>query len=188
MSKINWFEPKIDNYSKETLNKTIKSNFISEGKVTLNLERKLGAFLKINNVVMTSSGTSALYLALRSLNIKQGDEVIVPNITYVATINSVKLTGAKPIIVDVDKKTSTIDFEDLKKKINKKTKVIIFVHISGRPGNFKKILCCNQSCGKSAYRCFCHFFFTNGLFFKIRKIKLCIYIKVSNKIPHNKIF
>ena len=66
---------------------------------------------------MTASGTSAIYLALRSLNVTNKDEIILPNITYVATLNAVKLTGAKPIIVDVDLKTSTIDINDLKKKL-----------------------------------------------------------------------
>ena len=75
----------------------------------------MSEFLKIKNVVMTSSGTSAIYLALRSLNIEKNDEIIVPNITYVATLNAVKLSGAKPVIVDVDLKTSTIDLNDLKK-------------------------------------------------------------------------
>ena len=65
---------------------------------------------------MTSSGTSAIYLALRSLGIKVNDEVIVPNVTYVATLNAVKLTGAKPKIVEVNTLTSTIDLNDLKKK------------------------------------------------------------------------
>ena len=58
---------------------------------------------------MTSSGTSAIYLALRTLNVNKKDEIIIPNITYVATLNAVKLAGAKPIIVDVDLETSTID-------------------------------------------------------------------------------
>ena len=83
---------------------------------------------------MTSSGTSALYLALRSLNISQKDEVILPNITYVATLNAVKLTGAKPVLADVNKNTSLLDLSEIK-KISKKTKAIIFVHISGRAGN-----------------------------------------------------
>ena len=118
----------------------IASNFISEGSITQKLEVKIGKFLKIKNVIMTASGTSAIYLALRSLNVTNKDEIILPNITYVATLNAVKLTGAKPIIVDVDLETSTIDINDLKKKINSRTKAIIFVHISGRPGNLNKII------------------------------------------------
>lgn len=140
MKKINWFEPKINKVNKNLLNSVIKHNFISEGIITKNLEKKISKFLKIKNVVMTSSGTSAIYLALRSLNIGYNDEIIVPNITYVATLNAVKLSGAKPVIVDVDLNTSTIDLNDLKKKITKKTKALIFVHVSGRSGNLKDIL------------------------------------------------
>ena len=140
MEKINWFEPKINNLDYNILRSTFKNNFISEGKVTSFLEKKIAKFLKIKNVVMTSSGTSALYLALRSLNISPKDEVILPNITYVATLNAVKLTGAKPVLADVNKNTSLLDLSEIKKKISKKTKAIIFVHISGRAGNFDEIL------------------------------------------------
>lgn len=140
MNKINWFTPKIDNINKSLLKTTLSSNFISEGKITQKLENKISKFLKINNVIMTASGTSAIYLALRSLNITDKDEIILPNITYVATLNAIKLTGAKPVIVDVDLETSTIDLKDLKKKINQRTKAIIFVHISGRPGNLREII------------------------------------------------
>ena len=140
MNKINWFTPKIDNINKSLLKSVIGSNFISEGRITQKLEVKISKFLKIKNVIMTGSGTSAIYLALRSLNVSNKDEIILPNITYVATLNAVKLTGAKPVIVDVDLETSTIDIKDLKKKINNRTKAIIFVHISGRPGNLKKII------------------------------------------------
>ncbi len=140
MKKINWYVPKINNYNNNYLNELIKTNFISEGKMTSRCEKALSKFLGAKNVIMTSSGTSAIYLALRSLGIKANDEVIVPNITYVATLNAVKLTGAKPKIVEVNTLTSTVELDDLKKKINKKTKAIIFVHISGRSGNFKNVL------------------------------------------------
>ena len=83
--------------------------------MTLKCEKELSKFLGTRNVIMTSSGTSAIYLALRSLDVKVNDEVIVPNITYVATLNAVKLTGAKPKIVEVNTQTSTIDLNDLKK-------------------------------------------------------------------------
>jgi len=140
MKIINWFEPKITRKSIGPMISTLKSNFISEGEVTKKLENKISKFLKIKNVIMTSSGTSSIYLALRSLDIGYKDEVIVPNITYVATLNAIKLTGAKPVLADVDLLTSTISLRDLEKKISKKTKAIIFVYISGRLGNVNKIL------------------------------------------------
>ncbi len=140
MKKISWFEPRVNDFSKKIFNSTIKRNFISEGNITSLLEKKISNFINIKNVIMTSSGTSAIYLALRSLKISNNDEVIIPNITYVATLNAVKLTGAKPVIIDVDPASCLMDYKQLKKKINKKTKAIIFVHISGRSGNFKKVL------------------------------------------------
>ena len=140
MKKINWFEPKINNLNYDILRSALKNNFISEGDVTSSLEKKIAKFLKIKNVVMASSGTSALYLALRALNVSSKDEVILPNITYVATLNAVKLSGAKPVLADVNKNTSLLGLSEIKKKISKKTKAIIFVHVSGRADNFKEIL------------------------------------------------
>ena len=68
MKKIKWFEPKISNISKKILNSTLKNSFISEGKVTSLVEKKISNLMKVRHVIMTSSGTSAIYLALRSLN------------------------------------------------------------------------------------------------------------------------
>ncbi len=116
MKKISWFEPRVNDFSKKIFNSTIKKNFISEGNITSLLEKKISNFINIKNVIMTSSGTSAIYLALRSLKISNNDEVIIPNITYVATLNAVKLTGAKPIIIDVDPASCLMDYKQLKKK------------------------------------------------------------------------
>ena len=69
MKKIKWFEPKIGNISKKILNSTIKNSFISEGHVTTLVEKKISNLMRVRNVIMTSSGTSAIYLALRSLKI-----------------------------------------------------------------------------------------------------------------------
>ena len=79
------------------------------------------------------------FLALKSLDISEKDEVIVPDITFGATAMAVKLTGAKLVIVDVNKNDLGFDLDKLKKKKNKKTKVIIPVHISGRGANIKSI-------------------------------------------------
>jgi len=137
---INWWEPKIGNTEIGKIRNVIKKNFLSEGKLTKEFENKIKKFLNVKYCVLTSSGSAALYLSLKALNIKKGDQVLVPNITYVATVNAIKLAGATPKIVDVDKKNLSLDIDDLKKKINKKTKIIMPVHVSGRGGNIKKIL------------------------------------------------
>ncbi len=86
-----------------------------------------------------NSGTSGLHTALLALNLKKNDEVIMPAITMSAVAYSIILAGAKPIFVDIDIKSLNLDPEDLKKKINKKTKAIICVSLFGLPVNYQVI-------------------------------------------------
>jgi len=90
--------------------------------------------------VALNNGTSALHLALRSLNIGENDEVIIPSWTFIATAWAVSYVGAKIVFADVDEETWQIDPEDVKRKITKRTKAIIGVHIYGQPFNINEIL------------------------------------------------
>ena len=118
----------------------LKSNYINEGKQTEEFEKKISKILKVKYAVSVTSGTIALFLALKACGVKNDDEVLIPNITFPATANAVKMAGAKPILVDVDLVNLLIDEKSLMKKINRKTKFIIPVHVSGRGGNIKKIM------------------------------------------------
>lgn len=84
-------------------------------------------------------GTTALYIALASLGIGNGDEVIVPDLTFIATANAVVYTVARPIMVDIDKDTWCIDPDAIKKAITAKTKAVIPVHLYGNPANMDEI-------------------------------------------------
>jgi perosamine synthetase len=86
-----------------------------------------------------NSGTSALYVALLALGVKEGDEVLLPSFSFAATANAVKLVGAEPIFCDIDPKTLTISVQEITKKISVKTKCIIPVHIFGLPADLPKI-------------------------------------------------
>ncbi|MDA9626933.1 DegT/DnrJ/EryC1/StrS family aminotransferase [Candidatus Pelagibacter sp.] len=125
----------------------LKSTFVNEGKQTTKFEKKICNFLNVKYAVSTTSGTTALFLALKACGIKNNDEVIVPNITFPATANAIKMAGGKPVFVDVNPKDILIDEKSLLKKITKKTKFIIPVHVSGRGRNIKKLLkiCKNRS-------------------------------------------
>ena len=101
------------------------------GKHVQNFENSVSSFVKSKYVVAVNSGTSALQAALYALDIKNGDEVLVPSFTFVATANAVISTGAKPIFVDILKENYTIDPYELEKKITKKTRAIIPVHLYG---------------------------------------------------------
>ena len=101
------------------------------GKHVQDFERSAASFVNSKYAVAVNSGTAALQAALYALDIKKGDEVLVPSFTFVATANAVVSTGAKPIFVDILKENFTIDPEDLEKKITKKTRAIIPVHLYG---------------------------------------------------------
>ncbi len=100
------------------------------GKFVQEFEKSATSFVKSKYAIAVNSGTAALQAALYALDIKHGDEVLVPSFTFVATANAVVSTGAKPVFVDILKNNYTIDPDDLEKKISKKTKAIIPVHLT----------------------------------------------------------
>lgn len=101
------------------------------GKHVQDFEKSVSSFVNSKYVIAVNSGTAALQAALYALDIKKGDEVLVPSFTFVATANAVVSTGAKPVFVDILKENFTIDPDDLEKKISKKTRAIIPVHLYG---------------------------------------------------------
>ena len=101
------------------------------GKNVQLFEKAVSSYVKSKYVIAVNSGTSALQAALYALKIKEGDEVLIPSFTFVATANAVASTGAKPIFVDVLKENYTIDPKEVQKKITRKTKAIIPVHLYG---------------------------------------------------------
>ncbi len=103
-------------------------------------EKEFSAYCKSRFAVGVNSGTDALFLALLSLGVGPGDEVICPVYTYIATAFSVSYTGAKPVFADIDEKTFTISPQDLEKKITKKTKAVIVVHLYGQPAQMQEII------------------------------------------------
>jgi dTDP-4-amino-4,6-dideoxygalactose transaminase len=101
------------------------------GKNVQEFENLVSSFVKSKYAVAVNSGTAALQAALYALDIKHGDEVLLPSFTFVATANAVVSTGAKPVFVDILKDNYTMDPADLKKKITKRAKVVIPVHLYG---------------------------------------------------------
>ena len=126
-------------------NKYIKlfQKFLSNGTFVLgkeveNLEKKISRYIGQKYTIGVSSGTNALYLALKSLNIQSGDEVIVPCLSWYSTFTAVTMAGAKPVGADIGE-DYLIDFNDIKKKVTKKTKAIIVVHFTGLVKNMDLI-------------------------------------------------
>jgi dTDP-4-amino-4,6-dideoxygalactose transaminase len=116
----------------------LKGEFILGDEVEI-FEKKICNFLKVKHCVALNSGTDALMLALALLGVKKGDEVITPPNSFIASTAAIVHLGAIPIFADV-KDDTNIDSEDIERKITKKTKAIMPVHLSGSPCNMKKIL------------------------------------------------
>jgi perosamine synthetase len=132
--------PWIDNEEKQEIIKVLDENALTSaarngGKRVQEFESSLRTFLNVKHAISVNSGTAALHAALLALDIKAGDEVLLPSFTFVATANSVILSGAKPVFVDINTKDYTIDLHDLKRKISKKSKAVIPVHLYGHPSD-----------------------------------------------------
>ena len=138
--KVPFFSHSITNDDKKSISRALDSNLLTDGPILRQFEQKFAEFTDATHAVGTSNATSALYLALRSVGIREGDEVIIPNITFVATANAVLQTGAKPILADVDYETMNISHSEIIKKINKKTRAIIPVHLAGKSCDMETIL------------------------------------------------
>ena len=118
----------------------LKSGMLAQGKVVEDFENAFAKYSDVKNAIAVGNGTLSLDVALKSLHIKQGDEVIVPSFTFIATANAVLFQGAKPVFVDIDEKTFNINIEDLIEKIGDRTKAIIGVHLFGHPFDVKELL------------------------------------------------
>ncbi len=133
--------PLINNQDALVVSKTIKSGWVSsEGPSVKEFENKLSKFLNRKFGCAVSSGTAALEIAIRSLDLKKNDEVIMPSFTIISNAMAIVKSLAKPILVDVNLDTWNIKIEDIEKKITKKTKCLMIPHIYGLSNDMDKIL------------------------------------------------
>jgi dTDP-4-amino-4,6-dideoxygalactose transaminase len=116
-----------------------RGDFILGEDVRL-FEQEFASFCNARYGIGVSSGTAALFLSLVSLGIGAGDEVIVPDFTFIATALAVTYTGAKPVFVDIDDVTYNIDVKKIKHALSRKTKAIIPVHLYGQPAAMRRIM------------------------------------------------
>ena len=137
---IKLYDPDIKNSDIESVIKSLKrKDFSGNTKTVKTFEKELSKFLGIKYVSSCSSGTAALHLALLSTGIKRNDEVIMPNLSYIATANAVTYVGGIPVFIDVDIKTWQIDVDKIEMNITKKTKAIMPVHLYGMVPELDKI-------------------------------------------------
>jgi dTDP-4-amino-4,6-dideoxygalactose transaminase len=122
------------------LGQTMQRGDFILGKEERIFEQEFARFCNRKFALGVNSGTDALFLALLSLGVGPGDEVIVPAFTYIASAFAISFTGAKPVFVDIDEKTYNIDAKLIEKAITKKTKAIMPVHLYGQTADMKPIL------------------------------------------------
>jgi dTDP-4-amino-4,6-dideoxygalactose transaminase len=137
---INFSRNSISESDIQNCTEIIKSGWLTHGKMTEFFEKEISKFTKSKYCVVLSNCTAALHLACLAAKFKKGDEVIVPAQTHVATAHAVELTGAKVVFADIDVITGNISVKEIKKKINKKTKGLIVVHMAGYSCDMKKII------------------------------------------------
>ena len=132
--------PDLNGNEKAYVLECLESTWISSsGKYLDRFEASFAEFCGVRHAVACSNGTTALHLALAALGVGPGDEVIVPTLTFVATANTVTYCGARPVFVDAEPDTWTIDPAAIEAKITPRTKGIIVVHLFGHPADMDPI-------------------------------------------------
>jgi perosamine synthetase len=147
MKQIPWWSPQVASEDFSLVADVLRSNFVNDGPITEKFEREIASLVGARHAVAVTSGTTALYLGLKALGVGHGDEVIVPDVTFIATANAVTMTGATAVLVDVDPQTLTLSPAACADAITPRTRAIVPVHLSGRAGTINEILSLAESRG-----------------------------------------
>ena len=134
------YEPWISDEDKKIVKKTLTQSMLTLGPQLEKFENDFCKYSKAKYAVAVSNCTAALHLSLMALGIKKDDEVIIPDLTFVADANAILACNAKPVIADINKENFFLSISNIKKNITKKTKAIIPVHIYGQVCNIEEIL------------------------------------------------
>ncbi len=141
MYKIPLFDLNYSKEEEEAVLKTLRSKWISMGPNVSKLEEEFAKHLNIKHAIAVTNCTAALHLALKILGIKEGDEVIVPSLTFVATVNAVRYVNAIPVFADITSyEDFSIDPADIETKITSRTKAIIAMHYGGFACDMNRIM------------------------------------------------
>ncbi len=134
-------EPEITQYEVDLVTDCVQSGWVSSiGQYVTDFEGEFAAYTGAQEAVSVSSGTAALELAMWTLGVGAGDEVLIPDLTFGATANAVIQVGAQPVLVDVDRETWCVDVSTLRAALTPKTKAIIVVHLYGYPAPMNDLM------------------------------------------------
>jgi perosamine synthetase len=139
-ARTSWWSPEMTGSELVLVKGVLDSNFLNDGDVTEEFAGRIAKLVDAKFSVGVTSGTSAIYLSLMALGIGNGDEVIVPDITFIATANAVSMTGATPVLADVDPDTLNLSVKAVEAAITSRTKAVVPVHVSGRAADIEKIV------------------------------------------------
>jgi dTDP-4-amino-4,6-dideoxygalactose transaminase len=129
-----------DHRERRIVNQVIRNRWLTMGEMVKKLERNFANFLGVKHAFGVSSGTAALHLALRALDIRPDDEVLVPSLSFVASSNAILYAGAKPVFVDITNLSDlNLSCDDLEKKITRRTRAIMVVHYGGYLADMDRI-------------------------------------------------
>ncbi len=133
--------PEIKGNEWKYIKECLDTNWVSSaGSYVDRFEKDFSNYLNVKKSVSTSNGTTALFLALKVLGIGEGDEVIVPSLTFISPVNAIRYVGAEPVFVDVCRDTYVMDAEKVEELITSKTKAILPVHLYGHPVDMDKLV------------------------------------------------
>ena len=124
----------------DRMREPLRSGLLTQGANVQEFEERFASYVGTKYAVAVNSCTAALHVALECIGIGRGDEIIVPSNTFVATANAALYCGAKPVFAEIDPSTFNMDPQDVKNRINDRTRAIIPVHIAGQPCDMKSIM------------------------------------------------
>jgi len=135
-----WWQPQLMGNEWPVVQRVLESQYINEGDVTTEFENQIAKLIGAKHAIATTSGTTAIFLGLAALGIGHGDEVLVPDVTFIATANAVTLAGATPVLVDVAAESLNLCLVSAEKALTSQTKGIVPVHVSGRGADMRAIM------------------------------------------------
>lgn len=142
-NQIRLIKPSFDESDILSVKDVMLNNKVGQGEIVREFEEMMAKYIDVGDGIATSSGTTALYLALRALDVQKEDEIIMPSYTCLTLLNVVMYLGAQPILIDNNYNIENMDFninqEEILKNISKKTKVVIVPYMFGTPTNINKI-------------------------------------------------
>ena len=157
----------IDKELNEAVQGTFKNGYFVLGEEVKKFEKEFADYINSKNAIGVNSGSDALFLAIKSLGIGEGDEIITVSHTFISTVDAIVRNGAKPVFVDIEPDTYCIDPSKIEEKITKNTKAILPVHIYGHPADMNPILNITEKYGLSLIEDACQ---AHGAEYKGQKI------------------